>query len=160
MRVHISLPVTSLESSVAFYSALFGEPVTKRRPDYANFRLDEPAIHLALNERAVVVAGTDDEVNHFGIEVANEVELIGVRTRLVDAGLAHRDEPNATCCYATGDKVWTKDPDGHTWEIWVRTGEAATMSTPDSTCCDKAPEAKIEAKTEPTTETKAPASCC
>ncbi|HUH01528.1 MAG TPA: ArsI/CadI family heavy metal resistance metalloenzyme [Kofleriaceae bacterium] len=154
MRVHISLPVTSLESSISFYSALFGEPATKRRPDYANFRLDEPAIHLALNERPAA-AGHGDEVNHFGIEVANEVELIGVRTRLLDAGLAHRDEPNATCCYATGNKVWTKDPDGHTWEIWVRTGEAATMSAPDSTCCDK-PAAAADAPT----EARAPTSCC
>jgi catechol 2,3-dioxygenase-like lactoylglutathione lyase family enzyme len=137
MRVHISLPVTNLDTAVSFYAALFGQDVTKRRPDYANFRLDQPAIHLALNERADVRVDRDDEVNHFGIEVQDLAELGRVRDRLIAAGLAHRDEAEAVCCYATGEKVWTHDPDGHTWEVWVRTGEADVLHPATSECCAK-----------------------
>jgi catechol 2,3-dioxygenase-like lactoylglutathione lyase family enzyme len=155
MRVHISLPVTNLETSIGFYAALFGQDASKRRPDYANFRLEQPAIHLALNERpgaarAEETEDTDDPVNHFGIEVGDVAELARVRARLVAAALAHRDEHNATCCYDTGEKVWTRDPDGHTWEIWVRTGEAAVMHAPESECCvptADASEAAAKAKT-------------
>ena len=48
MRIHISLPVKDLDKSVEFYSTALGHPVSKLKQDYANFRLDEPAIHLAL----------------------------------------------------------------------------------------------------------------
>ena len=47
-RVHISLPVSDVEASARFYEKLFGQAPTKRKPDYANFRLDQPALHLSL----------------------------------------------------------------------------------------------------------------
>ena len=50
MRVHISLNVQSLSKSQAFYVALFGQEASKQKPGYANFRLNEPPIHLALVE--------------------------------------------------------------------------------------------------------------
>ena len=37
MRVHISLPVENLETSIGFYEELFDQPPTKVRADYANF---------------------------------------------------------------------------------------------------------------------------
>lgn len=43
------------------------------------------------------------------------------------SGLSPRIEENVTCCYATANKFWAQDPDGHEWEFWVRSGEADSM---------------------------------
>ena len=69
MRVHISLDVASLKSSLEFYQSLFGKDPSKLKEGYANFRLEEPPIHLALVEDKNQ-AGED--VSHFGVEVPNE----------------------------------------------------------------------------------------
>lgn len=127
-RVHISLTVTDLDAAVAHYERLFGQPVTKRRPDYANFRLDEPPIHLALAPGARE-KGTDR--SHFGIELPDTQSLANWRRRLRDGDVGFHDEPGADCCYARGDKAWVDDPDGNRWEIWVRTGESARAAA----CC-------------------------
>ena len=47
--VHISLNVSDLDSSVAFYRRFFGEP-RKLKTDYAKFVAEEPEIHLAPNK--------------------------------------------------------------------------------------------------------------
>ena len=49
-RVQLALNVTDIEEAVAFYSKLFGAEPAKRRPGYANFALDEPALKLVLIE--------------------------------------------------------------------------------------------------------------
>ena len=45
--VHLSLNVSNLSESVAFYRKFFGEPA-KLKSDYAKFVSTEPEIHLAL----------------------------------------------------------------------------------------------------------------
>ena len=47
-KTHISLNVSDVDKSAAWYGAFFGAPVHKRRPGYANFDLEEPALKLAL----------------------------------------------------------------------------------------------------------------
>ena len=120
MRIHISLPATDLEQSAVFYEKLFGRPVSKRRPDYLNFRLDQPPIHLALVKKTTEPARPG---GHFGIELADAESLADWQTRLQLSRLDYEPEPGAQCCYATGDKLWLTDPDGYRWEIWHRTGE-------------------------------------
>ena len=112
MRVHVSLRVGQLEDSVRFYSALFGVAPTERRDDYANFRLDQPPIHLALVEGAAAspVGG------HHGIELEAGDELRRWLDRARGAGIETRSEEAATCCYAVADKFWATDPDGNRWE--------------------------------------------
>jgi len=119
MRVHISLKVTSVEKSTAFYSALFGQEVSKRKDDYANFRLDEPPVHLALVESTRVNAR---EVSHFGIELPTRDDLQSWQKRLDHLGIEFATEDEANCCYALADKLWVTDPDGYRWELWLRTG--------------------------------------
>lgn len=71
-RVHVSLEVARLTDSIAFYSRLFRTEPTKVRPDYVNFRLDEPAIHLALVEtpsRTSEPTSGPGSNRHFGIEL-------------------------------------------------------------------------------------------
>lgn len=125
MRVHISLKVTDLAKSEAFYNTLFDQPASKERPDYANFRLDEPAIHLALVKGDTT---PNRGCEHFGIELPTEESFRAWEDRLVSAvpELA-KPEPGAQCCYAQADKVWLSDPDGNRWEIWHRTGDHSSM---------------------------------
>ena len=153
-RIHVSVPVSNLERSVAFYSAMLGEPPSKLRPDYANFRTDSLPIHLAL------VAGGDDAtppggVHHHGVELESAGELATWRARLDSHALEYRVENAKVCCYAVADKVWVADPDGNPWELWVRTGDAEHIHEPEAAdeCC--APTAEQTA--EPTTDA---GSCC
>lgn len=136
MRVHISLAVENLESSTGFYEKLFGKSATKVRDDYANFRLDQPSIHLALVQAGRACchepAGSH---SHFGIELPDVDTFNAWHDRLDDTGLKGRDEHDIVCCYARGEKVWLTDPDHNEWEIWVRTGEAERMSSESAECC-------------------------
>lgn len=133
MRIHISLPVSDLEKSVAFYSAVLDSPASKLEDDYANFRLDEPAIHLALVSRAD--AGTSVSASHFGFELPDHETLEDWRTRAQGRDLEILDDPDASCCYAKADKFWLSDPDGNRWEFWVRTGESDVLLQKQATCC-------------------------
>lgn len=136
LRLHINLDVTDLEAAVNFYGAVFACPPTKRYDDYANFRLEEPALHLAL----VVQPRRAREGNqHFGIELFDISALAAWQSRIEAARLPMRIEQSITCCYAVADKFWLMDPDGHEWEFWVRSDEADSMHGPtqqsQEACC-------------------------
>ena len=138
-RPHISLPVADLDAAVHFYSTVFDTNPTKRRDDYANFRLEEPPLHLALVQEPNLTSNPPLE-QHFGIELFEHNQLRAWQERVVAAGLVARTEESVTCCYAVADKFWLQDPDGNEWEFWVRTDEADSMhqvpSMPEeSTCC-------------------------
>lgn len=133
MRVHISIPTQRLDASVAFYQQVFGTDASKLRKDYANFRLDTPPIHLALVQTEK--SGPDVQSGHYGIELPDHETLEQWRSRAEERGLLIRDDPDAACCYATGDKFWLSDPNGHSWEFWVRTGESGVLHQAESTCC-------------------------
>lgn len=134
-RIHISLPVRDLDAAIGFYEMLFDQPVTKRRPDYANFRLDNPPIHLALASRPNAPTGDAANHSHFGIELPDAQTFAAWRERLRAAGAAGRDQHDAECCYAKADKVWLTDLDGNEWEIWVRKAEVEQMRSSVGACC-------------------------
>jgi catechol 2,3-dioxygenase-like lactoylglutathione lyase family enzyme len=133
-RVHISVPASNLEASVGFYRSLFGVEPSKLRGDYANFRLDAPPIHLAVVGSAAATQPGADR-HHFGIEVPTRDELESWLARLDDLGRPMRRELDQACCYARADKAWLTDPDGHAWELWVRTGEADRLEPESQACC-------------------------
>ena len=137
-RIHVNLNVRDLTRSVAFYSTLFGHVPTKIRSDYANFRLDEPALHLALVHKPAHAPVKTEQ--HFGVELFEDAKLDGWRERVTRAGLAARTEEEVTCCYAVANKFWVQDPDGNEWEFWVRHAEAEAMreEAAEGECC--APE--------------------
>jgi catechol 2,3-dioxygenase-like lactoylglutathione lyase family enzyme len=123
MRIHVSLNVNSLEDSIRFYSALFGEYASKSREGYANFRLNQPPIHLALQYGEPSKGG----IRHLGVELPGTNILQEWRGRLEASGVEFEVEDEARCCYAEGDKLWINDPDGYRWEIWVKTGDIETF---------------------------------
>ena len=116
VKVHISLRVKDLESSLRFYSAFLGAAPHKLQPGYANFDLTEPPLKLALNAAAYECRGSLD---HLGFVVDRRAAVQAARERMVAAGLTTFSEEEVVCCYATQDKVWVTDPDGHSWEVYV-----------------------------------------
>ncbi len=133
-RIHISLEVADLEASIHFYRQLFQREPTKVKPDYANFRMVEPALHLALVHRPDR-APAGESSQHFGVELFSDERLAGWLEAVKEAELDPRIEEQVTCCYAVADKFWVRDPDGHEWEFWVRTEEAEQMREESAEAC-------------------------
>ncbi|MFM9134763.1 MAG: ArsI/CadI family heavy metal resistance metalloenzyme [bacterium] len=143
-RVQLALNVADLEASVAFYSAMLGVTPHKRRPGYANFVVDDPALKLVLIEGpdADRGSGTRSALNHLGIEVFSTEDVTDAAQRFRAAGLSTFSEAETSCCFAVQDKVWVHDPDGAPWEVYVVTDDdptgllAASLDSeaPDSCC--------------------------
>lgn len=140
-RAHINLPVSDLNASVSFYSKVFNTTPSKRKADYANFRLETPALHLALVHQPEAKPKTiaNGEGQHFGVELFDDQVLNTWKETVKAQGLLpHLEEENVTCCYAVANKFWLHDPDGNEWEFWVRQddeGETLFSSTEATSCC-------------------------
>lgn len=115
MRVQLALNVRDLEAAVAFYSRMFGAPVHKRKPGYANFAIEDPPMKLVLFE----VPDAPERLNHLGVEVFDDEAVTAAAERLKAAGMETLVEDETTCCYAKQNKVWAREPDGLRWE-WYR----------------------------------------
>jgi catechol 2,3-dioxygenase-like lactoylglutathione lyase family enzyme len=126
MRIQLALNVSNLEEAVRFYEKMFGVPVNKRKPGYANFAIDEPPLKLVLFE----TPGAPERLNHLGVEVFENGHVTAATERLKAAGLVDRVEDETTCCYATQSKVWAKDPDGARWEWYRVLGDSETFGKP------------------------------
>jgi catechol 2,3-dioxygenase-like lactoylglutathione lyase family enzyme len=146
LKPHVSLNVTNVDASVAFYEKVFGVAPVKRRPGYAKFDLAEPSLNLTMQE----APRTGVNASHFGVQVASSEDVAAAWARFKGAGLPTRTEEDTTCCYALQDKVWVEDPDGNAWEVFVVKADASVMTeTPRAGgCCapaigeTKASEAK------------------
>jgi catechol 2,3-dioxygenase-like lactoylglutathione lyase family enzyme len=132
-RLHIHVAVDNLETSIGFYSALFGSEPTKRKPDYAKWMLDDPRINFAISAR-----GVKSGLDHLGIQVENPDELAAIREQIARAGLAVSDAGETTCCYARSDKSWVQDPSGIAWEAYHTMADAELFHQGQpaaSACC-------------------------
>ena len=114
LKFHVSLTVSDLTRSIAFYRVLLGAEPAKVRGDYAKFELAEPALILSL-----VPGKPGGNLNHLGFRVRNADELVEVQRRLESAGIGTRREEGVECCYARQTKFWVAEPDGMLWEIYV-----------------------------------------
>jgi catechol 2,3-dioxygenase-like lactoylglutathione lyase family enzyme len=123
LKPHVSLNVSNIDASVAFYERAFGAKATKRRPGYAKFDLDAPSLNLTMQE----APRTGINASHFGVQVAGTEDVAAAWTRFQGAGLKTFTEDNTSCCYALQDKVWVEDPDGNMWEVFVVKGDTDTM---------------------------------
>ncbi len=120
-RLHVHVSVDRLESSIAFYSALFGADPVTRKPDYAKWLLEDPRVNFAISRKDDNATG----LNHLGIQVEDEGELAEVHARLGAANIASQTESCARCCYAESDKHWAVDPTGIVWETYRTMGSIA-----------------------------------
>lgn len=145
LKPHVSLNVSNIDASVAFYEKTFGVTVTKRRPGYAKFDLTEPSLNLSMVE----APRTGINASHFGIQVASSEDVAAAWARFKQAGLPTRSEENTSCCYALQDKVWVADPDGNEWEVFVVKGDTDTMQDDGAVAKDPAACCVPAAKAEP-----------
>ena len=139
LKPHVSLNISNIDASVAFYERAFGVKATKRRPGYAKFDLEAPSLNLTMQE----APRTGVNASHFGVQVASTEDVAAAWARFKDAGLETFNEENTSCCYAMQDKVWIEDPDGNMWEVFVVKGDTATMhddpAKAASACCTPGP---------------------
>jgi len=137
LKPHISLNVSNVDASVAFYEKAFGVKAYKRRPGYAKFDLASPLLNLSMVE----APRTGVNASHFGIQVASTEDVNEAKTRFDAASLKTVTEEDTSCCYAVQDKVWIEDPDGNSWEVFVVKGDTDVMQSEQraeqkAACCD------------------------
>jgi len=133
-RFHIHIGVENLDESIRFYTALFGMEPVKAKPDYAKWLLEDPRVNFAISTRTKKTG-----MDHLGIQVEGETELVELRERLKAADRAVVEECETVCCYARSEKSWIRDPAGIPWEAYRTMEDAQLFSThPDQTqnaCC-------------------------
>ena len=123
LKPHVSLNVSNIDASVAFYEKAFGVTATKRRPGYAKFDLQSPALNLTMQE----APRTGVNASHFGVQVATTEDVLEAKGQFEAADLRTFTEEDTACCYAVQDKVWIEDPDGNSWEVFVVKADAPVM---------------------------------
>ena len=139
-RLHVHLHVNDLGQSVRFYNALFDSKPAKLERDYAKWMLDDPRVNFAIS------TGADAGLGHLGIQVDDAAELAVATERAANAAGSAREEKQANCCYAIGDKAWATDPQGVRWEMFHTTddltvlAESAPKTAAPTACCTIAPE--------------------
>ena len=121
-RFHVHVHVADLDSSVRFYSTLFGEEPMVIKADYAKWMLEDPRVNFAITSGA-----SKPQIDHLGLQVESGEDLTNIGSRLKAAGETVREQVNATCCYAKGDKGWVNDPDGIAWETFHTFGESTVF---------------------------------
>lgn len=133
MRLQLALNVRDIDQAVAYYTKLFGVAPHKRRSDYANFVVAEPPLKLVLFENPQA----EQRLHHLGVEVLEADQIGTTLERLTAAGIVDEVKRDDTCCHATQDKVWSREPDGLRWE-WYRVTDDNPAPAADSlgkTCC-------------------------
>jgi len=125
-RIQLALNVSDVDQAVDFYSKLFAAQPAKREPGYANFAISDPPLKLVLIE------GEDGgTLNHLGVEVETAPEVEAAESRLESDGVETTGVDDTICCYAQKTETWVEDPDGASWEWYVKTGDADQMELSD-----------------------------
>lgn len=158
-RVHIHLRTRDLEKARAYYTALFGQGPTLVREDYLKWRLDDPAVNLAITPGQG--SGKHSGVAHLGLDLEQPGDLSTLRDRLEGAGHIGLEEKGAHCCYAHSDKVWSQDADGVVWEGFLTHGLAGTRDGDPTGACSPG-ESRGESRDEAGRDESGPAErrCC
>jgi len=150
-RFHVHVAVENLNTSLDFYSRLFGAQPVVLKPDYAKWMLDDPRINFAISQRPIAPG-----VDHLGFQVDSEEELAGMENQLRAADTSLLVESDTVCCYARSDKRWVTDPQGVAWETFHTLGTSETYNAPASAnaCCTPNVSQTI------TTRAATSAACC
>jgi len=127
-RFHMHVGVTDLDTSIAFYTHLFGAAPSVVKTDYAKWMLEDPRVNFAISMRE----GASKGIEHVGLQVEDADELAEVYARLNAANRPVLEEGATTCCYAKSEKSWIADPDGVVWEAFLTSGGSTTYGgSPD-----------------------------
>jgi catechol-2,3-dioxygenase len=114
-RLHVHMSVEDIALSVKFYSTLFAMDPGVIKPDYAKWMLEDPRVNFAISTRS-----GKPGLDHLGIQVETADELEDVYGRLQKADRPVLEAGATTCCYAKSEKSWIADPQGVSWETFLR----------------------------------------
>jgi catechol 2,3-dioxygenase-like lactoylglutathione lyase family enzyme len=149
---HVALSVTDLPTAIEQYRKILGMEPAKVKPDYAKFEIADPPVILSLN-----LGGEPGTVSHLGIRYAETELVTQALARTKAEGIAVREQPGTTCCYAKADKFWVHDTDGMGWEMYTLLEDAEVHSiveTPKDQCCSPTVAGESNA------EAQAASRCC
>ena len=130
---HVAISVKDLPSAIEQYKKILGIEPAKVKPDYAKFEIADPPVILSLNP-----GGEPGTISHLGIRYPDSEKVVTELARTKAQGLAVREQPGTTCCYAKADKFWVHDADGLGWEMYTLLEDAdvhTIASTPEEACC-------------------------
>jgi len=144
-RVHVHMRVADLETSRAFYERFFGVAPVKVKPGYVKFLPPWGPLNLALSEEQR--AGNGGHVDHMGLQLRSQEQVVRELARIKAAGLPVREEFGVDCRHANQDKFWVEDPDGVEWEVYVLNH-------------DLEDESPVAGRGAPGLHVVAPGSCC
>lgn len=147
-KMHISLYVSDLRQTQAFYTALFDQQPDKVKDGYIRFTIPKPALVISFLENPERV---QSHFGHLGMQLETLEEVEKGLNRLKPLGMVSKEEMGVACCYALQDKFWATDPDGHQWEMYyfhedVEFNDPHYSSADAEACCT--PEEKAAAKNE------------
>ena len=130
-RTHISLFVSDIGETVAFYDKFFNESAAKVKDDYAKYELDAPALTISFiqNPEKVNTSG------HYGIQVKTKEELNEKLNLARGHKLVELEEAETACCYAIQNKFWVQDPDGYEWEVYHFLGDVEQNQEKQAAAC-------------------------
>ena len=117
--MHLHVGVSDLDTSIAFYTCLFGAEPTVTKHDYTKWMLDDPLIKCAISACVHETKGVD----HVGIQLEALDEQDEAYARSKAVGRPVLEESATTCCYAQSEKSWVNDPDGVIWEAFLTNGQ-------------------------------------
>lgn len=123
-RLHVHVGVADLDNSIRFYSTLFRTEPSVTKNDYAKWMLEDPRVNFAISS-----GNAHKGIEHLGIQVESQEELVDVYDRLKAADRPVVEEGSTTCCYAKSEKSWISDPDGVVWEAFHTTGDATVYGS-------------------------------
>lgn len=124
-RLHVSLSVSDLARSKAFYSHMLGSEPTLEKDHYAQWMLDDPAVNFVI-EGNVGTTG----LSHLGVQAHDAEELEAQFSRVRTTGQDVFEEGDTQCCYAKSTKNWVSDPDGVVWETFQTHSRTADFGAP------------------------------
>lgn len=161
-RLHVHVSVDNLSDSIRFYSAMFSNPPTVTKPDYAKWMLDDPRVNFAISQRSAELG-----LNHLGMQVESAEELNEMHQRLQGLQADVTEEMDAACCYAKSDKYWVTDPQGIAWETFHTLdsiplfGEHSESADPTACCVPLAKTAQQDsACCIPASDKNTTGACC
>lgn len=145
-KMHVSLYVSDLNKSLAFYTKFFGQEAAKVAPGYFKFELNQPALIISFIENPERV---QSNFGHLGIQVASKEEVLGRLGYMENQGLVVKEEMGTSCCYAVQDKFWVNDPDGVQWEVYyfhkdVEFNDPKFEQGDAAACCMPPQESKVQ----------------
>jgi len=130
-RVHVSLNISDLWTSLNFYRRLLDKDPTVAKEGYAKFEVAEPAINLTLNEFPHNI----NTNGHFGIQVKTPEIVQELCRKFDEQGFKVTVEEDVACCYAEQTKFWVADPDGYRWEVFATVNEESEEGCPPDCIC-------------------------